>query len=334
METHENSGSRSSEEIRQDIERTRAEMHSTVDQLEARLTPGQVLDEIWGRLRGGSGAGEVVKEHPVPLALMGLGVAWLAVERATRGGDQGSHGYVGSTDRAEGRVGPYRGDEVDHIKFNDRVTGVATTGDMSDGTGHGLKARAGELAGGAKDRLSGAVDGVKDHASHLAESAHQRMDGLREQSGELRGRAGETARRATGGIDRVIHDQPLIAGAVTFGLGLAAGLAMPATRFEDERLGEKADALKETAKERVSEVADSVKQVASETAGAVKEVARDAMDDPQLKEALVAKVRDVAEQTKTAVADIAEERGVDTTRLKASGSRGVSPDTGGSGMSV
>ena len=336
METRENGSGRSSEEIRQDIERTRADMHSTVDQLEARLTPGQVLDEIWGRLRGSGGtggAGDVVKEHPVPLALMGLGVAWLAVERATRGDGHGGHAYIGSEGRAEGRVGPYRGDEVDNIRFNE-----LPGGSMGDGDGHGLKAKVSDLADGAKEKLSGAtnrlggaLDGVKEHASHLGESAHERVDGLREHAGELRGRAGETARRATGGIDRVIHDQPLIAGAVTFGLGLAAGLAMPTTRLENERLGEKADTLKATARERVSEVKDSVTQVASETADAVREVARDAMDDPELKEALVAKVKDVAGQTKAAVADVAERQGLDTSRLTGQGSTSATqsaPDSG------
>ena len=329
MDTRENGGSRSSEEIRQDIERTRAEMHNTVDQLEAKLTPGQVLDEIWGRLRGGSGgAGDVVKEHPVPLALMGLGVAWLAVERATGGGHashggHGHHGYIGSQARAEGRVGPYRGDEIDDIRFSD-LPGAVGDG-ARDGDGHGLKAKVGGIADGAKEKLSGAtnrlsgvMDDAREHASQLGESAHERIDGLREHAGELRGRAGETARRAGGGIDRVIHDQPLIAGAVTFGLGLAAGLAMPATRLESEHLGEKADALKATARERVSEVKDSVKEVASETAQAVKEVARDAMDDPALKEALVAKVKDVADQTKTAVSDVAGRHDLDTSRLTSS----------------
>src|SRR5690606_8038157 len=85
-------GTRSPDEIRWDIERTRTDLHETVDAIERRLRPGELLDEFWGRMRGsGSSAGEVVKDRPVPLALMGLGLGWLAIEKATASDSKVSH---------------------------------------------------------------------------------------------------------------------------------------------------------------------------------------------------------------------------------------------------
>ena len=113
-------GDRSSAEIRREIERTRHQMDETVEQIGEKLSAARILDEMWTRFRSGDGAamlGEAIRDHPRPFALMGLGIGLLAVEqaRARNGGSGHPHGRVGagSTERAEGRVGPYRGDAVD-----------------------------------------------------------------------------------------------------------------------------------------------------------------------------------------------------------------------------
>lgn len=61
---------RSSEGIRRDIEGTREQMHDTVDELEHRLSPRRA-------------ARSTVRDHPIPLTLMGLALVWLTVEKRT-----------------------------------------------------------------------------------------------------------------------------------------------------------------------------------------------------------------------------------------------------------
>lgn len=72
---------RSSTEIQQDIEATRAELDRTITAIERKLTPGQVLDEALGyfRTRPGSGGdlANWIRENPVPVVLIGIGLAWL-----------------------------------------------------------------------------------------------------------------------------------------------------------------------------------------------------------------------------------------------------------------
>ena len=116
----ERTNGRSSEEIRRNIERTRSHMDETVDTLEDRLAPRQLAGEAWSRLKHGGGdvreqVESTVREHPVPLALVGLGVAWFAIE-AIRGRSMtfGSHHELdpGTVAPAEGRRGPYGPDAI------------------------------------------------------------------------------------------------------------------------------------------------------------------------------------------------------------------------------
>lgn len=82
-------GRKRSEAIERDIEDTSRDIHETVDALERKLSPGALVDEVWHRIRNGSSGGATsgiagaVRDHPGPVAFMGAGVAWLAIEYAT-----------------------------------------------------------------------------------------------------------------------------------------------------------------------------------------------------------------------------------------------------------
>ena len=76
-------GTRRPEEILAEIHRTRDEMDHTLQAIEHRLTPGQLVDQGLEYLKK-SGAHEYVhnlsgslKTHPLPATLTGIGIAWL-----------------------------------------------------------------------------------------------------------------------------------------------------------------------------------------------------------------------------------------------------------------
>ncbi|MET4698723.1 hypothetical protein ABIE65_001745 [Constrictibacter sp. MBR-5] len=72
--------SRSPEEIERDIEATRASLVATVGEIERRLTPGRILDDMLdGALNGRDRSDfvELVRRHPIPVALVGAGLVWL-----------------------------------------------------------------------------------------------------------------------------------------------------------------------------------------------------------------------------------------------------------------
>lgn len=85
-------GRRSLDEIRDDLERHRAEMEQTLHAIESKLRPGELFDEAFHYLRRGPGEyftnlGDTVKHNPVPAALVGIGLGWLAMSGGHDGYD-------------------------------------------------------------------------------------------------------------------------------------------------------------------------------------------------------------------------------------------------------
>jgi hypothetical protein len=80
----------SSAQLEQEAEQARAEIAGTLDELRGVLSPGQVFDQVVDYARD-SGAGEMMRNlghdlraNPLPLALVGAGVAWLMMGKAPR----------------------------------------------------------------------------------------------------------------------------------------------------------------------------------------------------------------------------------------------------------
>lgn len=77
---------RDTREIRREIDGARADIQETIDALERRLSPTDMLDRVWSRVRNGGGAavGGALRTHPIPAALVGTGLVWLAIGLARR----------------------------------------------------------------------------------------------------------------------------------------------------------------------------------------------------------------------------------------------------------
>jgi hypothetical protein len=78
----------SSAQLEQEAEQARAEIAGTLDELRGVLTPGQVFDQVVDYARdSGVGAmmrnlGHDMRANPLPLALVGAGIAWLMMGKA------------------------------------------------------------------------------------------------------------------------------------------------------------------------------------------------------------------------------------------------------------
>ena len=79
------------DQIEADIARTRARMDDRLDQLQDHLSPKQMLNDAFAYLRGGDGANiskdlfAKARANPIPLALIGVGIAWLMASSASGG---------------------------------------------------------------------------------------------------------------------------------------------------------------------------------------------------------------------------------------------------------
>lgn len=74
---------KSAHEVEREVEATRHELETSIDALSDRVRPGALLEEGLAYLRDGDGAeftrnlGREMRANPVPVLLIGIGVAWL-----------------------------------------------------------------------------------------------------------------------------------------------------------------------------------------------------------------------------------------------------------------
>jgi Protein of unknown function (DUF3618) len=74
-----------SEQLEQEAEVTRWRLSQTLEELRSRITPGQAVDQLLDYTRNGPtgeflrNLGREVRENPMPLVLIGIGIAWLMI---------------------------------------------------------------------------------------------------------------------------------------------------------------------------------------------------------------------------------------------------------------
>jgi hypothetical protein len=118
------------------------------------------------------------------------------------------------------------------------------------------------------------------------------------------------ARAAGRSAGEIFEERPLAAGAAAMALGLLAGLALPATRREDELLGERRDELLESAREAGKDALEQSRMAARGAGERVRESLREQELTP---EQLAAKVRRVASDAVSSVQEAERDflRGLD-----------------------
>jgi gas vesicle protein len=136
----------------------------------------------------------------------------------------------------------------------------------------------------AKDSISDSVDSVKSRVGLAGSKVSDATP-----SGED---VKQGARRAKG----IAEENPLGLAIGAVAVGFIAGLAVPATRVEDERLGPVADQVKDQAKETGQEALERGKEVARQTAQSAKETAQQTGQEhaEELKESAAQGAREAA----------------------------------------
>jgi uncharacterized protein (TIGR02284 family) len=84
IDTNTAAGSRGPAEIEKEIDRTRQRMDQMLDELEYRLSPGQVMSLAYQELTSGQPGrlGAVIRRNPIPAVMIGIGVLWLGLALA------------------------------------------------------------------------------------------------------------------------------------------------------------------------------------------------------------------------------------------------------------
>jgi hypothetical protein len=125
----------------------------------------------------------------------------------------------------------------------------------------------------AKEAVGDKVENVKSKVSGTATRAREAVVGSTSRVGDAtpsRGEVKQQSRRVAG----MAKENPLGLAIGAAAVGFLAGLAVPSTRVEDERLGPVADQVKDKVKETGQEAMDRGRQVAQDVASTAADTAR------------------------------------------------------------
>jgi hypothetical protein len=236
---------RRTREIRHEIEETRVEMAETIDALQEKLRPRNIVANATDRVKNAagervramtdtasqtaqqamdytrditSGITNQIRRNPIPLALIGLGAAWLLASRWSNG-----RRWNGS-----------RRDQFDETEYGSEWARDERL--YREQNQYGVRSR------------------TKEYASDAADSMRRMV------------------RRRQNQLQHMVQDNPLLVGAGAMMLGAAFGLAVPETDTENQWMGDARDTVVERAREMAHDAASRVQDAAgtvADTAGKV-----------------------------------------------------------------
>lgn len=302
-------------EIRDEIEETRVEMAETLDAIQEKLKPRNIVASATDRVKNAaaervremadtashtaqqamdytrdaaSGITDRVRRNPVPLALIGVGAAWLLSSRARRGTYRGygmrrddRREYAGGWTRED----TLHGDWGEHglaarIRNNPIPAALAgvglgwlafSTSEPANWVYRDRRRNASPEApwtGG-----SAGTTGESGMAENLTDSASQIASRTREYASEATDSMRRMVRRRQNQMQRMVEENPLLVGAGALMLGAAFGMAFPETDTENELMGEARENVVGRAREMAQDAASQVQDAAGTVADAAGKIA-------------------------------------------------------------
>lgn len=295
------SSEKTSADIQREIDSDRQRIEARIDAIQERMSPGQLVDEAIAYAKGSGGAdyltnlGKAVRANPLPVALIGVSLAWLFAKQGAastpsetapvRGTHtlplypaRGSVRRIGPPEDIGGvRYSHFTDEAGERFKALTDETG-RRAGDFLDSTGkayRGFSDAAGARVSAIRDEAGSALDASLGWASDTWSNIKGAVGGAAEAIGETTGSLSSSA-TSTGAIlkeqssqmnDAILshfRDQPLVGGALAFAVGAAIGAALPHSQPEDDVLGEAADAVKAKAVAGVNEAVDRSVDIATD----------------------------------------------------------------------
>ena len=129
-----------------------------------------------------------------------------------------------------------------------------------------------------KERVTDTVTGVKERIGGTAGGIKERIGGTASAVNEATPNAGDVKHAAKRGAS-IAQENPLGLAIGSVAVGFLAGMLIPSTRVESEKLGPMATQVKEQAVQTGQEALEHGKQVAQEVASTVQDHAQQVKDD-------------------------------------------------------
>ena len=288
-------------EIRAEIRETRERLGDTLEELGERLNPrhvkAQITEQVKENVREAT-IGRVqhmahnaadrvqdtrdtimdtIRENPIPAAMAAIGLGWLFVNarkqsdaRLSAGYGYGTGGYLGRSASGAQAYGEYPG-----YPYGSGASGFA---DQRYSAG----SEQGGVMDSARERVSQVGHQVQDTAGNVAHRAQEVAGNVADRAQEAASQVAQKTRYQARRVEDRFYESPLAVGAATLALGLAAGLAIPASDREVALMGDARDRLVDRAKEVASETTEKVQHVAERVIDETKSVGAQAARDEGL----------------------------------------------------
>jgi hypothetical protein len=214
------------QEIRAEIEQTREDLSETVEAIQEKLRPSNIVANAatattervkdmasnaadtageWWEASGGDGIVGRIRNHPLPALMTGIGLAWLALSD----GGRRQYGYQPNRAERSPQANRYRSDY-------------------------------------STDQWSESSRGVMQSAADMAK------------------RSNRTLRRGRNNLELMIREYPLAVGAAAAVLGATLGMVLPETARENELFGEARESAAEHVQQVAANTAARVKEAATD----------------------------------------------------------------------
>ena len=273
--------------IRDEIENTRGEMSETIDAIQEKLKPGNIVANATERVKTATtervrdmaetasqatrqamdygwetadGVVDTARQNPIPLALLGVGAAWWLVSRSknSTSRDLDDRSY----EESAGVIERLRRNPVPAALAGIGLTWLASASSEQNGERPRYSRNEGSRYGGgnratgyelneqpdATGAISVVTSRTKEYAADAADSV-QRM-----------------ARQRKNQLQRTMEQNPLLVGASALILGAAVGLAVPESDTENEWMGDARDNVVDRARDMARGAATKVEEAAGSVA--------------------------------------------------------------------
>jgi hypothetical protein len=287
---------KSAAELEVDAEAARARVAETASSIRSKMSPGQLIDEFTGLFTGGDGASALnnlkgqIRDNPLPMALVGTGLAWLMM-----GGSGGAGSDMPSGER---KFGSANGGAP-------RPRSAAGSESNWNGGNYSDDAATSGVVGSVKSATAGAADAAVQAMDYARTAVSDANGDIRDKAGEYAAAAGDLGQQARQSLQDVFQREPLVMAALGLAVGTAIGAMLPGTAIEDEQFGRYRDKLAGAAEDLIDKGVESAKEVAAGAYEAVKEEADKqglgSTPDSSLVDQVGKVVKATAEKTEAAV---------------------------------
>lgn len=244
------------DQIEQDINRSRSALNDTIERLGGKLSPGQIVDEVLGVAQGQLGQfttniGKQVRDNPLPLLLIGAGVGMYLM-------NQNKHHDIAPKIGEDDWRAEHHFRKIENIRANAARMAGESDEDYNrrlhdeHAKALDINQMAGEAADAFQARVTRTIEGLERRAAWVRDSVaggfakaghfvHDQAQHMGEMAGDAKHRIGDMAGKAKHQAVDMYDENPLAAGAIGVAIGALLGSLAPLSSLERNKLQGVAD---------------------------------------------------------------------------------------------